>query len=165
MSYYINPDRRLSSTPKTPQHLPCNYRRPFIANFANASSRSNLDLELSLHHPRWLSHSQQSQTENTVPRVFYFLTSHLRFNHHLSHDMVGLPFLSPNTTAFFWAKCTMATVERMSTWMGIIMTIKYNATLLSLQRVPQCGFASMLIAAHWQLQLCREEVVFEPLTP
>jgi hypothetical protein len=79
--------------------------------------------------------------------------------------MAGLPFLSVITKCLFSETDPNVAVDRTITSTGMIMTIKYNAVLLSLHRCPQYGCTFMLISDHWQLQLLSELTVSEALTP
>lgn len=82
------------------------------------------------------------------------------------YDIAGLPFLSwVMGCCFFVANTPNAAAPRMMTCSGIIITMRYNAVLLSLHSAPQCGFTCISIEDHWQLQLWMVETVFEELTP
>jgi hypothetical protein len=67
--------------------------------------------------------------------------------------MVGLPFLSLSNICFCPAKELYATDPSTKISSGIIMTIKYIAAVVSLQRTSQCGFTFIVTGDHWQDQL------------
>ena len=68
-------------------------------------------------------------------------------------DMAGLPFLSFSKVCFLTANMLYVTEASTNTSNGIIITIKYNAAEVSLQRTAQCGFTSIAMPDHWQDQL------------
>lgn len=83
----------------------------------------------------------------------------------LLQDKAGLPLRSCATVCFFCAKAPHAAVPRTNTCNGMIITVRYSAVLLSLHNMFQCGWTFMSMEDHWHDQLCREESVFEALTP
>jgi hypothetical protein len=66
----------------------------------------------------------------------------------VTQDIAGLPFLSRKTTCFFCAIAPQAAVPRTKTSSGMIMTMRYSATLLSLHNVPQYGAVVIVREDH-----------------